>query len=393
MIFEHNVGAAPALNHHLIRATHVCRYWRDVALHSPALWTHIALKHPSAIEAFLQRSKALPLQIYITTAPVLSESRSNDPHVHAIRALLAEYGRTFSLKVSLQGSVGYNLIMDSIHASSAPRLEELSIEKLAAYSTSLGTTALPSGISGMPRLRSLKLVGMFIPWFPRGPNALTEIDLTSALPDIRKMLDLLERSPALVRVTIRGSFNPVAERDSRRVVLARLQTLRMHSYPPSGIAAILPSLVLPSTHSNISIVCPHQQHITFADLIPAYAGADPLRFAVLQDIRRVELWWSPRGDQVLRAYRTSERTCIDGRPVPALEVMINSLSSAVSYERFCVDWPFGTSQVETLVLEIELGLVSSMQWDPLCYARSWRPSSCKGCALTGRLWMCCGAWS
>ncbi|KAI0059864.1 hypothetical protein BV25DRAFT_1787573, partial [Artomyces pyxidatus] len=44
--------------------THICRYWRQVALASPALWTDIAFDlGPRWLEEMVARSKAAPLSL------------------------------------------------------------------------------------------------------------------------------------------------------------------------------------------------------------------------------------------------------------------------------------------------------------------------------------------
>lgn len=53
------------------RLTHICCYWREVALSSPLLWTGVLMsestesKWNSAAASFLERSKGLPLRVYV----------------------------------------------------------------------------------------------------------------------------------------------------------------------------------------------------------------------------------------------------------------------------------------------------------------------------------------
>ncbi|KAI0353200.1 hypothetical protein OH77DRAFT_637448 [Trametes cingulata] len=55
-------GAAPTLS--LLTVTHVYSKWRAVALLTPSLWTRIASdRHPEELEAFLARSKSMPITL------------------------------------------------------------------------------------------------------------------------------------------------------------------------------------------------------------------------------------------------------------------------------------------------------------------------------------------
>ncbi|RDB17917.1 hypothetical protein Hypma_000923 [Hypsizygus marmoreus] len=65
-----------------VLVSHVCRHWREIALQSPALWTRLDFLEGEPFEkskAWLERSKGLPLDIYIDcTAP---ESADHPPYV------------------------------------------------------------------------------------------------------------------------------------------------------------------------------------------------------------------------------------------------------------------------------------------------------------------------
>lgn len=53
-----------------IQITHVCRFWRDLALHSPLLWTNIPLRlGRECMEEFIRRSNSAPLKLYHAPGP------------------------------------------------------------------------------------------------------------------------------------------------------------------------------------------------------------------------------------------------------------------------------------------------------------------------------------
>jgi len=75
-----------------ITISHVTRHWRDVAIHSPLLWTHIDLSPPQkldAIAAYVQRSEACALAVH---------------YCHPIKGVDAD-----------ERSLNVNLIMGHVH--------------------------------------------------------------------------------------------------------------------------------------------------------------------------------------------------------------------------------------------------------------------------------------
>lgn len=47
------------------KISHVCRYWRDVALATPTIWSHIPLIRLECVREMLRRSKQAPLALYV----------------------------------------------------------------------------------------------------------------------------------------------------------------------------------------------------------------------------------------------------------------------------------------------------------------------------------------
>ena len=73
----------------LLSITHVCRFWRQVAINAPELWTEITMKNPKAIEAFLERSGAVSLNVGLHlgpgTEPPCGILEAVAPHSHRFR--------------------------------------------------------------------------------------------------------------------------------------------------------------------------------------------------------------------------------------------------------------------------------------------------------------------
>ncbi|EIW57220.1 uncharacterized protein TRAVEDRAFT_72384 [Trametes versicolor FP-101664 SS1] len=343
LIFEHTAGAAAVLNCELIRITHVCRYWRDVALHSPALWSHIALMHPAAVEVFLARSQTLPLRISVDMKAKRGSKTSKGMRIQALQVLLgqAACGRILSLKINdLPGSDDFNWVMQDI-ARAALQLERLSIERCFSDVVII-PSADPAYFDGLPKLQSLTLSGETPPWFRKTPNALTTIYLEWPLCNVPTVVRLLERSPSLEHLTIRGFFGEDAERGTGKVTLAHLKTLRLQGLSSLVTAALLSNLILPSEHTNISLCDPKSWGPSFAALIPTHNMFNGLPFSALQGLKHVQLTWK-NGLRTLRAYRSSE---LAHSAAPALQV--HTAMSIDLAEGFLINWPIDASHVETV---------------------------------------------
>ncbi|OJT15008.1 hypothetical protein TRAPUB_8451 [Trametes pubescens] len=342
LIFGLIVGADPALNSHLIRVTHVCRYWRDVALHTPALWSHIALMQPAAIEAFLSRSEALPLRISVNMNAKRGSATPKIMRHQALQMLLDEVAcsRILSLKiVHLPGSDDFYWVMHRIGRASS-QLETLSIERRRFLLPVPNNRSFKPAHFDVPRLRSLKLIGEIPPQFLTVPNALRTLALVRPSCDVSTVLNLLERIPALEHLTLCG-LPPTIARAPGKVTLARLKTVRLQGLPLRIGPALFSSLVLPSTHTNISLRDSKLYRRMFQDLVPAHSAPDALSFPALQGLKHVQLAW--KNDlHTLRAYRSSD---LAHSGAPALQARA---AGGAFREWFLVDWPIDASHVETV---------------------------------------------
>ncbi|KAI0654727.1 hypothetical protein C8Q70DRAFT_1024915 [Cubamyces menziesii] len=92
----------------IICISHVCRVWRAIALQTPALWTRICLNDPVAIEAFLERSKSLPVTVSFKTShtPVKTSLQLVMSSAHRLRGLNVEI---------LPNTTGMENVINRIH--------------------------------------------------------------------------------------------------------------------------------------------------------------------------------------------------------------------------------------------------------------------------------------
>ena len=173
----------------LINATAVCQQWRTVLLSSPRLWSN-AGGSPSKLEAYLERSKSVPLEVTLSTPQL-------------VVSLIPHASRLMTLAVCLDNSRNIDQIAEHLR-DPIPTLHSLTIH---TKSQRLHTLELPSGLrEGLfGHLKNLSLIG--IPSF-RGPQTfpqITELFLRTNVSTFGRVTDLLntlEHLPGLVKVSI-----------------------------------------------------------------------------------------------------------------------------------------------------------------------------------------------
>ena len=189
-----------------IRATHVCRLWRLVALGDSTLWARIVGLPTDTelmlISEMLARAANAPLDIDIDLEEVSSVSR---PEVlHMFRPHLSHTRELRLHSLSKEHSDGVR----DIYSQEAPTLEHFQVDvSTNSYIPfrELGGTTLFKGRA--PKLRTIILSQVLIPWslIPRGQ--LTQLTIgflfevsVSDVPsygDLNQLIDLLVNSPEL----------------------------------------------------------------------------------------------------------------------------------------------------------------------------------------------------
>lgn len=131
--------------------THVCRYWREVALNCSALWTRINFMSVKCAQEMLTRAKDAPLKVFATL-----EDHWQQPTVpiKAIHVALQQLSRIKELEITHNGK-DLNALVQTM-ASPAPLLERMSLQ---ATTSGRGLEYLTeSAFAGIaPRLRFLSL--------------------------------------------------------------------------------------------------------------------------------------------------------------------------------------------------------------------------------------------
>jgi len=161
----------------------VCRSWRDVAIHTSALWTKIGInldepdrfERAGFMELWLARSGVLPLDVHLDR-----EARLLDNKLTSLEFIASHMHRIRSLKVVANTSHTAESILAYFEAS-APLLERFSAVNLnekprGRYPREIPTRYYFEEFQGRahltPKLQSLEALGYFRPfryssWLPQ----------------------------------------------------------------------------------------------------------------------------------------------------------------------------------------------------------------------------------
>ncbi|KAF6745357.1 hypothetical protein DFP72DRAFT_1077512 [Ephemerocybe angulata] len=134
-----------------LRVASVCRYWREVALACPTLWSSIVMEHPYTTQTMLARSKTSSISAYYQNS-----SGQSDPDP-AFEALSPHIGRLHSLQIFLRRECPSIRAAVEAWPSPTPTLTrlELGVSKPGI------TSPLPEGILSrvLPSVQRLSILG------------------------------------------------------------------------------------------------------------------------------------------------------------------------------------------------------------------------------------------
>ncbi|CAL1712489.1 unnamed protein product [Somion occarium] len=214
----------PATHTFEVLVSHVCRHWRDVALHTPGLWTNIhfrTIAHMTRAKEYLVRSHHHLLNIDVDTT-------SEEEHQPGYTLFREEFDKVFnivvphidrwlslSLKVrDLECKAGARRVLNT--CGPAPHLQHLQLWHIEDWGTAerLYTAIGPPPVvvfdGKLPSLRSISLIGVNLPWInsPFLQN-LTSIELALHSDEVRIPYDLwyrmLAQSPHLLKLSLHYS--------------------------------------------------------------------------------------------------------------------------------------------------------------------------------------------
>jgi len=236
-----------------IWVTHVCQYWRQVALNDSSLWATITgcLLRVRWISEMLVRARKVPLVIDMFSPDSPEVLSKLPPHISRTRELRLD-------GLSMLHSQGVR----EICALEAPTLEhfELGICELVnpvTFHEFAGTTLFKGQA---PKLRTFSLAQVSIPWSLIPHGQLTQLEITnyyyggisntdgSSLNDLNQFIDLLIDSPDLEVLVLKCCLPTMLSEAShgQPIHLPRLSRLSLGG-PTASIANLLKMLKLPSS--------------------------------------------------------------------------------------------------------------------------------------------------
>ncbi|PPR07153.1 hypothetical protein CVT24_010701 [Panaeolus cyanescens] len=154
-IFE--TSSVPRVKFGWINVTHVCRFWREVALQYPQLWTQVDVGLANWAEMVLERSKGADISLEILPNIETSAQR-------VLWDVLSQPHRLRQIKLysRFNSKSLYKEAFERLKDVAAPRLRSLVI---AGSCVDLPTILDKNFLGGgTPRLRHLDVQGYFIPW-------------------------------------------------------------------------------------------------------------------------------------------------------------------------------------------------------------------------------------
>lgn len=223
--------------------TAVCRYWRDLALSYPVLWTHIRIAPGISDEwvafALLHSANAL---LHVTILPS-DPSQTSSPTW--FRALQNNVARIVMFRAFLH-SVNDRSLYVQLISLDLPVLSQLEVEALHCNDGS--RLALPFYPPQSPTLCSLSVVRLVMPWTGYAYDSLRTLRRISITDDINwgehgwssiHLFGFLAANPFLEELKLKNALNllPRLVPESQRPVrLGNLLSLQLTEYPHSILA-------------------------------------------------------------------------------------------------------------------------------------------------------------
>ncbi|KAI5989902.1 hypothetical protein EDD15DRAFT_2370199 [Pisolithus albus] len=268
----------------------VCRHWRTVALETPSLWTRIkvsCMDRPpyERVNAFLDRSKSLPLEIYVDSESPDDLSDDEDPPAELSNADLEKLFTLLVPHVPRWGSIDVHVtsyedmytFLKMLSDPSVPPASQLQVLRLYHHEEFDGhLTSFPEPDfsdhftifnGSAPRLQNVSLWGVHVDWtqsWLHSPN-LVELELAYHTPDVRPdwptfSAMLRAAAPTLEKLCLESSgpsgspHEWIVEPDTPEwnvdanspILLPKLIQLELAFIPPLEVISLLRKLCMPS---------------------------------------------------------------------------------------------------------------------------------------------------
>lgn len=283
----------PGTPHFEVLVSHVCQHWRDIALHTPSLWTSIHFRtvvHQERAKQYLARSQRALIDIIVDTCsepeyiPGRNLFRKEFKPVFAIVTPHIDRWHSLCLKVRDLTCKGYARDVLS-SCGSAPRLETLHLWHIENWETSerLFTAIGPPPVvvfeGSLPSLKNIILIGVNVPWEQsKFLEGLTTISFALHSEDVRMRYDLwkrmLSRSPNLAKLSLlysgpkQNTDDFQGRWDSDPIALPKLSELSLTDLEPGYLCELLMRLEMPAVRKlKMELHEYSQDYSSFVDLL------------------------------------------------------------------------------------------------------------------------------
>ncbi|EGO23823.1 hypothetical protein SERLADRAFT_470209 [Serpula lacrymans var. lacrymans S7.9] len=190
----------------------VCRYWKDVVVNTPELWSNVAVSTHDSLEKAsrkLARSKSVPLDITINFSPRAEHASGVTENViHAMDLIRPALWRARSLRLSVPNRPQAHAALLRCQED-APLLESLSIRIFHSMQEDhYSSPRLPLFNGHTPRLRSCSFTSFNFGWDTRVVSGLRVLQLCGYWnrfsPSVEIILDILRGCPGLEELALRN---------------------------------------------------------------------------------------------------------------------------------------------------------------------------------------------
>jgi hypothetical protein len=268
-IFDYFSAPTAANSADAIRLSHVTRYWRNVSISYPPLWSNIFIgtAHSSLHKEFLVRARCVPLTVIVDLG---RSKRVSDIDISESISSLATYAnRIKSLHIDIsdlspQGRL--DRILKRVSVFPMPNLQCLHYEYKSVLFRPTELSSLPIFGLHFPRLTDLS-IRAFVGWSPRLFTGLihTTFDSMWGGMKISFLLDFFEHNPLLQSFELhRTVLYP--ENRTHTVTLRDMKHLVFNGCPSQ---VVLRHLSLPATvelqidERNVNIFPPDHSKLRF----------------------------------------------------------------------------------------------------------------------------------
>ncbi|KAF9483426.1 hypothetical protein BDN70DRAFT_873935 [Pholiota conissans] len=296
-----------------ITISHVCREWRQIALHMPSLWRRIELGHEDRMwRERIRRAQGCPLDIQLLPSRQTRFGRRSQDlnpytvnwHMHIVQPYIQQW-RSLHIHFAEYSSYLWKAALAAC-TTAAHTLEELSL--IYRHNDDIQEFLLFDGYA--PRLRRVTVDGIRLLWTPSLFANLTYLDythhgFTSGYEAVQDVIYLLSVSSRLIELRVHFPRGQIARLSSRHdsvtnhVTLPHLRVLHLTSNGsdiPFELAHFVTLVSTPSlmTLRLVDLARSHHSFPSLKSFFYVYALPPTLRFICIG-----HGWYNPRMIQAM----------------------------------------------------------------------------------------------